>query len=387
MGLGVIGLGRAFMLMLPTFAADARVRLVAACDSRAEARAQFEIDFHAPAYTNIGDFLRNPEVDVVYIASPHQYHADHTCAAACHGKHVLVEKPMALSLEECDAMIAACAAAGVCLLVGHSHSFDEPYRRTRQIIDEGSVGAVRMIHALNYTDFLYRPRRPEELDPAAGGGVVFNQAAHQVDIVRLLAGAKVERVRAITGAWNAARPVDGAYTALLWFANGVFASLTYSGFGHFDSDEWCDWTGEMGHVKNPDAYGAAWRRLASIAPGTEAAVKAADSYGGANRRTSHPVNNPANPAKHQHFGPVIVACEHADLRPLPDAVWVYGNAQRKRIELPAPPVPRFEVMDELYAAVVNGRAALHDGTWARATLQVCLAIVQSAQEGRDIQLP
>ena len=60
-------------------------------------------------------------------------------------------------------------------------------RRTRAIIDSGAFGAVRMIQAFYYTDFLYRPRRPEELDTTRGGGVVWSQAAHQVDIVRLLA--------------------------------------------------------------------------------------------------------------------------------------------------------------------------------------------------------
>ena len=61
-----------------------------------------------------------------------------------------------------------------------------------------------MINAINYTDYLYRPRRPEELDTAQGGGAVFNQAAHQVDIVRLLGGGRVTSVRAATGAWDRA---------------------------------------------------------------------------------------------------------------------------------------------------------------------------------------
>ena len=79
------------------------------------------------------------------------------------------------------------------LVVGHSHSFDAPILRTRELIASGAFGAVRMINALNYTDFLYRPRRPEELDTAQGGGAVFNQAAHQVDIVRLLGGGPREK--------------------------------------------------------------------------------------------------------------------------------------------------------------------------------------------------
>ena len=106
-----------------------------------------------------------------------------------------------------------------------------------------------MINALNYTDYLYRPRRPEELDTSKGGGAVFNQAAHQVDIVRLVAGAPVTGVRALTGSWDATRPTEGAYATLLTFANGAFASLVYSGYGHFDSDEFEGWIGEMGQTK------------------------------------------------------------------------------------------------------------------------------------------
>src|SRR5205807_1368386 len=108
------------------------------------------------AYDSIDALVADPGVEAVYIASPHQYHAEHTRLAARHGKHVLLEKPMALSLEECDAMIADCRDAGVHLIVGHCHSFDAPYRRAREIIRGGTVGSVRVIHALNYTDFLYR---------------------------------------------------------------------------------------------------------------------------------------------------------------------------------------------------------------------------------------
>src|SRR5437899_592316 len=138
-----------------------------------------------------------------------------------------------------------------------------------------------MIQALNYTDFLFRPRRPEELMTDEGGGVVFSQAAHQVDVVRLLAGSRVTRVRATMGAWDATRPTEGAYSAMLWFQDGAFASLTYSGYAHFDSDEWCGWTGEMGSPKDPEDYGAARRRLRTLAsPGEEARLKAAGTYGG-----------------------------------------------------------------------------------------------------------
>ncbi|MFZ4287749.1 Gfo/Idh/MocA family protein [Variovorax sp. HJSM1_2] len=387
--LGVAGLGRAFTLMLPTFVADTRIQLVAACDPRQEARQQFAKDFNAPVFDNIAALAAEPTVDAIYIASPHQFHAEHTGIAAAHGKHVLVEKPMALSLDECNAMIKSCADAGVHLIVGHCHSFDTPYLRTRELVQGGSLGRVRMVHALNYTDFLYRPRRPEELRTEDGGGVVFSQAAHQVDVVRLLVGGNVTSVRAVTGNWEPQRNTEGAYSALLWFDNGAFASLTYSGYGHFDSDEWCGWRGELGAVKDAAAYGAARRRLAAVqSPAEEAAAKAAATYGGPTYQAQGAAGMPGatQPAAHQHFGPIVVSCERGDIRPLPEGLWVYGNALREHHPLPAPSVPRAEVLDELVAAVLHNTTPLHNGQWARATLEVCLALLASAEQQREVRL-
>jgi phthalate 4,5-cis-dihydrodiol dehydrogenase len=385
--LGVAGLGRAFSLMLPTFLKDTRIELVAACDPREEARAQFARDFEAPVYDSIEQLAGDPSVEAVYIASPHQFHAAHTRIVAGKGKHVLVEKPMALSMAECDDMIASCRAAGVFLIVGHCHSFDSPYLQARAIIGGGELGSVKMIHALNYTDFLYRPRRPEELMTEEGGGVVFSQAAHQVDVVRLLAGSRAVRVRAVMGAWDSARPTEGAYSALVWFDDGVFASLTYSGYAHFDSDEWCGWTGELGSPKNPDDYGAARRRLATVhSPEEEARLKNAGTYGGPAYKPPARDGSDIVMHKHQHFGPIIVSCERGDLRPLPDAVLVYGDAKRERRALAPPAVPRFEVMDELVDAVLSGQRPIHDGEWARATLEICLALLRSGREQCDVTL-
>jgi phthalate 4,5-cis-dihydrodiol dehydrogenase len=386
--LGVAGLGRAFSLMLPTFLADTRIELVAACDPRLAARSQFEKDFSANVYETIEQLAGDPAVDAIYIASPHQFHAEHTRVAARHGKHVLVEKPMALSLAECDQMIASCAEAGVHLIVGHCHSFDSPYLKARSLVASGEFGKVRMIQALNYTDFLFRPRRPEELMTDEGGGVVFSQAAHQVDVVRLLAGSRVARVRAMLGSWDQSRPTEGAYSAMLWFEDGAFASLTYSGYAHFDSDEWTNWIGEMGSAKDPENYGAARRRLRTLqSPEEEARLKAAGTYGGPDYKPPAAGAAIGAPALNQHFGPVIVTCDRADIRPLPSGVLVYGDDLRQHHPLAAPAVPRFEVIDELVDAVANGVRPLHDGAWARATLQVCLALLASGREQRDVELP
>ena len=82
---------------------------------------------------------------------------------------------------------------------------------------------------------------------------------------------------------------------------------------------------------------------------------------------------------HQHFGTLLVSCERADLRALPNGVMIYQNGTARLDELPPPAVPRAEVIDELYGAVVHGRPPLHDGAWAMATLEVLLAMLRSAQ--------
>ncbi len=381
--IGAAGLGRAFTLMLPTFRADPRVKLVAGTDPRPEAGAALAAEFGARIHADVESLCADPDVDLVYVATPHQHHALHVRIAAAHGKHVLVEKPMAITLDECRAMIEAATAARVHLIVGHSHSFDLPYLRARAIIESGQLGAVRMINAQYYTDFLYRPRRPEELDTAQGGGVIFSQAAHQIDVVRLLAGGKAQTVRAHTGAWDRARPTEGALAALIGFEGGVFASVVYSGYGHFDGDEMCGWIGESGLAKNSAAYVSGRAKLAGVPDAaTEAKVKAARNFGGS--AYVPPAGDPAR--QHQHFGHVLVSCDRGDIKPGPGSITVYGDADRTVEELPVSAVPRVEVIDEAYAAVMHGVLPLHDGTWSLATLEVCLAILESARGGREVVL-
>jgi phthalate 4,5-cis-dihydrodiol dehydrogenase len=383
--LGVAGLGRAFTVMLPTLSADPRVELAAGADPRVEARQKFAADFHARAYASVEELCADDGIEAIYVATPHQFHAEHVAIAARQGKHVLVEKPMALTIADCRAMVDATEAAGVQLVVGHSHSFDAPIRRTREIVDGGAVGAVRMIMAFNYTDFLYRPRRPEELDTGQGGGVIFNQAAHQIDIVRLLGGGRVRSVRAVTGAWDAARPTEGAYTALLTFEDGAFASVVYSGYAHFDSDEFCGWVGEMGQGKDPTLYGAARKMLQSVSgPEEETALRNARGYGGGAGPSSAAARGKA--PFHQHFGVVLVSCERADLRPLPTGVMIYDDAAAHLEPMPAPDVPRSDVIDEFYDAIAGGHTPVHGGEWALATTEVCLAILQSARQQKEIFL-
>jgi phthalate 4,5-cis-dihydrodiol dehydrogenase len=358
--LGVVGLGRAFALTAPTLARDSRIEVVGACDPRPEARSQAAKDFGARRFRSLDELLQS-EAEAIYIATPHRFHAEQAVAAAKAGKHVLVEKPMALSLAECRAMAAAAKKHRVRLLVGPSHSFDAPIRKTKELIAQ--YGRVRMITAFNFTDFLYRPRMPEERKHA-----LLNQSAHHVDIVRLLSGSALRSVRAHTAG-------QGAYAALLRFKE-TFATIVYSGHAHFDSDEFIGWIGELGQKKDPSGYGSARRALAGR---DELKFKAARNYGG-------PEFKPGKAEFHEHFGPLIVSCEKADLRPLPDGVMIYADGERRLEPLPLTDAPRAGVIDELYEAVVNGKAPLHDAAWGLATTEACLAILESARSGKEVPL-
>jgi phthalate 4,5-cis-dihydrodiol dehydrogenase len=316
-------------------------------------------------------------VEVVYVATPHQFHREHAVLAAAHGKHVILEKPMALTLEDCDAIIAAAEGHKVHLIVGHTHAFDPAVRWMRLMISSGALGRLGMIHSFNYTNFLYRPRRPEELDTSKGGGILFNQVPHQIDTVRLLAGGLARSVRAHTTVLDPARPTEGSCAALLQFENGVAASLVYSGYDFFDTDEWHYSIGERGARKTID-HGAARRALTKAIDEPRARTESF-AYG----QTSHVL-----PPHQPHFGITIATCAQGDLRASADGITHYSQFGASPINIEhGPGMPgRREVLDDMVAALRRGIKPVHDGRWGKATVEVALAILQSSREGREIAL-
>ena len=167
-----------------------------------------------------------------------------------------------------------------------------------------------------------------------------------------------------------------AYQAFLTFHGGASAVLTYSGYGRYDTDALMGWVGETGGAKDPDAYAVARHRLAGAA---ETDLKARRAYGAAAAK-------PAPLAGHEHFGFVLVACEGADLRLTASGVEVYGPDARRTVQLPVGAAARGGVIDELWGAIVEGRPPIHDGAWGEENLAACLAILRSAEAGREIEL-
>src|SRR5262249_34594260 len=177
----------------------------------------------------------------VWISSPNRFHAEHAILAARHGKHIVLEKPMAISLAEAQATVAAADAAGVKLLAGHTMSFSPPIRAMHSIIQSGRLGKLHAINVWAYSDWMLRPRTPDELDINQGGGIPFRQGPHQVDTVRLLGGGLVRSVRAQVGQWMPERPIPGYYAAFLEFEDGTPATIVHNGYGYFLGAELVPW--------------------------------------------------------------------------------------------------------------------------------------------------
>jgi phthalate 4,5-cis-dihydrodiol dehydrogenase len=381
--MGMAGLGVASTQILPPVAKLPYVRIAAASDLRADALAKFHKEYGAEVFTDFAAMCKSPNVDFVYIATPNDLHARHAITAAEHGKHAIVEKPMAMNLAECEAMNAAAEKNGTKLLCGHTHSFDPPIRKIREIIRSGELGRLRMVHSWNYNEFMYRPRMKHEL--AMSRGVVLNQGPHQVDVVRLIGGGMVKSVRATTGIWDPARPHEGSYVGYLEFADGTPATLVYSGYGFFDTAELFWWVGEGGQPRDPETNARVRKKLKGITTAEEEELlKEQMRYGG---RREGEFSHDWQGERHQpFFGFTLVSCDKGDIRQSADGLIVYGEEGKKEIALPAGKRGREAEVDELYQAIAENRPVFHDGRWGEATLEVCLAILESAKEKREIFL-
>lgn len=381
---GLAGLGVASTQIIPDLVTHPKVKITAAADVRPAALEHFASEFGADTFLSVEDLVKSPNVDAIYVATPNHLHAEHVIMAAQYGKHVIVEKPMALTIDECEAMNAAADTHGIKLLCGHTHSFDPPIRTMREIVKRGDLGRLFMIHSWNYTDFIYRPRMPHELDTSRGGGVVYVQGPHHVDVVRLIGGGMVKSVRAMTGIVDQDRPTEGYYVTYLEFEDGTPATLVYNGYSHFDTAELHYWVGEGGQPRNPKINVEARRSLGEVSSTEEGALKESMRYAGSHAGgfAHRPVEGVT---RHQpFFGITLVSCEHGDMRQSPDGLVVYADNEQCEIPVPTGTRARTAEFDELYDAVVHDRPVYHDGRWGEATLEVCLAMYESARSRSEV---
>jgi phthalate 4,5-cis-dihydrodiol dehydrogenase len=232
---GIAGLGVGSAMVIPSVARMPITELVAAADPRPEALAQFVERHGGRAYDSVAALCADPDVDVVWVATPNQFHCEHVVLAASHGKHVVCEKPMALSVAEAERMVAAADEHGVHLLCGHTYSLNPSIQAMHRIVQTGELGRLIGLAHWMYSDWLLKPRLPQELDVTLGGGVVYRHLPHVVDSLRTLGGGMVRSVRAMVGAWMPERPAPGNVSAYLEFEDGTPATIAYGGYGYFNT--------------------------------------------------------------------------------------------------------------------------------------------------------
>jgi phthalate 4,5-cis-dihydrodiol dehydrogenase len=369
--MGIVGLGNAARMILPNAGASNDVVLVGACDVRSDVRRRFSETHRLPTYETVEELARS-DLDVVWVATPNQFHAAHVVAAAEAGKHVVCEKPMALTLEDCDRMIAAASANNVKFMLGHSKLMQAPIRKMHEIIDSGVLGAVIQISTWNYNDWLQRPRLAAEVDTDQGGGICYRQAPHQVDIVRYLAGRPAQSIRAIANRADPHFPTEGNFSALLAFEGGLAANLVYNAYGFFDVTEFTWNIGEGGEVRAPVSEAAPRPRLKGpVEPGAQynrlqGAVKKAER-------------------RQPFYGLTIVSCERGALRQSPDGLFIYDETGRREVLCDDSP-PILRDFAELRSSIAQDRAPFPDGHWGKATVEVCLALLESSKQAQEVKL-
>jgi len=208
--------------------ADADSQLVAVCRRSAGPLQQFCDDFEVSrGYLDQSELAGDGEVDAVYIATPVDRHLPQTLLCAAAGKHVLCEKPMALTTNECDQMIAACGQAGVQLGVAYYRRYYPVVDRIRELILEGRIGTVFSVTAVTATAFSFAPGEDgywRVLPGEGGGGALMDIGSHRLNLFLDLLG-PIAEVRGFCETVAGAFAADDCAVYALRFTSGAVGSL------------------------------------------------------------------------------------------------------------------------------------------------------------------
>jgi predicted dehydrogenase len=227
---GIVGLGSIGGRHAAVVEGTDRAVVAAGCDIDATRMKPFqERHPQAPFYTNFTDFLDKAPVDVVSICTPHGLHATMAIEAARHGKHILVEKPMALTVHEAEAMIRVAQEAGVHLMVVKQNRYNTPIALVKKALEDNRLGKVFMVQCNvlwnrsqeYYNESNWRGKRMLE------GGVLHTQVSHFIDLMIWWFG-EIHDVRARVSTKNHQIEIEDCGVAELEFDSGVMGSLTWT---------------------------------------------------------------------------------------------------------------------------------------------------------------
>lgn len=314
-----------------------RARLAAVCDldpARAEALGR---PFGATIHRDLDALLADPAIDMIAVLTPSGLHAEHAIAAARAGRHVLVEKPMALRLDDADAMIRACDEAGVKLFVVKQNRFNVPVVQARRALDAGRFGRLVLgtVRVRWCRDQDYYDQDAWRGTWALDGGVLANQASHHVDLLEWFMG-DVESVHA--RAVTALVDIEAEDTAIatLRFRNGALGIIEATNA-----------------VRPKDLEGS----LSVLGEGGTVVI------GG------FAVN------RIETWNFTAATSEDADVRERysinPPSVYGYGHKA---------------YWEHVVACLADGSAALVDGLEGRRSLELISALYESIETGREVHL-
>ena len=228
----LVGCGKVGQIHAQALAALPESEFVAVCDVDLQRATSFATRFGVKPYSDVARMLDECGVQALCIATPHPLHAEPAIAAARAGVHVLVEKPLAASLSDCDAMLAAARASGTKLGVISQRRWYEPVQRMKAAIDAGKIGRPVLGVFMMYS---WRDPSYYQSDPwrgrwdTEGGGVLVNQSPHMIDLLQWLMD---DEVAEVSGYWaNLNHPsvaVEDSAVAILRFRNGGLGSIVAS---------------------------------------------------------------------------------------------------------------------------------------------------------------
>lgn len=233
-GYAIVGLGSYAELIMSRFAECDHARLTALVSGTPAKLERFGRRYGIPAshrysYATFDTIRDNPDVDVVYVILPNALHAEYTIRAAKAGKHVMCEKPMAISVAECQQMIDACRTAGRKLMIGYRSRF-EPYNQLAiQLAQQGFVGRTRIITSEHGFDA--QPNQWRLDRSLSGGGSLMDIGIYSLNAARYLAGEEPVEVSAIEATDRIDprfRTVEDRITFLLRFPSGIEATCVSS---------------------------------------------------------------------------------------------------------------------------------------------------------------
>ena len=227
-GTGIIGLDHLKAIRLSSM-----LELVAVCDISEEKVRPIAEEYGVPYFLDYKEIPQKTDAEAVILNLPHGLHADSTVFFLEAGLHVLIEKPMANTREECETMLSAQKRTGKTLAVGHVQRFFNANRIAKEYISSGRLGRLCMIHELRSVNY-FKPERPKWFfsKKLAGGGIVMNYGAHALDKFLYVTGERVESVDAVCANVKNSEEIEGHSQFFVRMSGGISATVTFSGYSY-----------------------------------------------------------------------------------------------------------------------------------------------------------